>query len=570
MFARLRPGVTHRTGARRSRRGHGAARARVSRDEPRRDDPEPQTQSGRRHSDARCSCCSAAVAFVLLIACANVAHMLLARATSRQKEMAIRTALGATRGRLVTQLLGESALLAAIGGCGGMVLALVGRTSARRSEPGDHSARCQRDDRRPRAVDGDCASRRRPQCCSVSCPLCAPRVSISRESFKDGDRASTEGRGRNRLRSALVVSEFAIALVLLVGAGLMIRTFSALQHIDPGFDPQNLVAMKISTAGTAAADSSVRAAFYRCGARSRPSRSGCRVGELHQSPADRRRPVGPVVLRGRQAEAEAGRCAGRGISCGIPGLLPRDAHPAACADATSATPTAPARCPWSSSMNSWRRRTGRARMPIGKRISFDDSVWVTVVGVTKNTTIATVVGTAGAGVLSAVRAVTISDRTGGPFRISDARCASPMHARHSLRCTHGLACPSSAPCAAIDRTVAISAVRVDEPCGGRGDGGVAVLSRAAHGVRRHRARACQRGDLWRDELFGLSAHARDRHSHRAGRGAAPGTAVHRQTGHAHRIRWRKRGYRRGARVDAADGRSALWRRLRGMRRRLRP
>jgi putative ABC transport system permease protein len=82
------------------------------------------------------------------------------------------------------------------------------------------------------------------------------------DTFRDGDRASSDGRGRTRVRNALVASEFALALVLLIGAGLMIRTLIALQRIDPGFDPRNVVSMIVSTAGTPAADTAHHAAFY--------------------------------------------------------------------------------------------------------------------------------------------------------------------------------------------------------------------------------------------------------------------------------------------------------------------
>ncbi|MEO7083690.1 MAG: ABC transporter permease [Gemmatimonadaceae bacterium] len=202
-----------------------------------------------------------AVAFVLLIACANVAHMLLARAASRQRELGIRTALGATRGRLIGQMLVESVVLAVIGGLGGLLLAELGVRTLIAASPSSI----------PRVATVTIDLRVLLMTIGITAvtaiafglvpALRAAQVNLA-ETFRDGDRASSEGGGRARLRSVLVASEFALALVLLVGAGLMIRTFNALQHIDPGFDPRNVVTMAVSVTGTREADSTVRSAFY--------------------------------------------------------------------------------------------------------------------------------------------------------------------------------------------------------------------------------------------------------------------------------------------------------------------
>ncbi len=202
-----------------------------------------------------------AVAFVLLIACANVAHMLLARAASRQKEMAIRTALGATRARLLAQLFVESVVLALAGGAAGLLLAFWGVRSLIAASPAII----------PRVADVSIDGPVLLMTLGITAAtaiafglvpaLRAARVHLA-DAFKDGDRGSSEGRGRNRLRSALVASEFALALVLLVGAGLMIRSVAALQHVDPGFDPRGVVSMSISTVGTKEADPARHADFY--------------------------------------------------------------------------------------------------------------------------------------------------------------------------------------------------------------------------------------------------------------------------------------------------------------------
>jgi predicted permease len=202
-----------------------------------------------------------AVAFVLLIACANVAHMLLARSASRQKEVAIRTALGATRVRLISQMLIESALLALGGGIAGLLLAVWGVRALIGASPAII----------PRVADVTIDARVLLLTLGITGAtamffgllpaLRSARVDLA-ETFRDGDRGSTEGRGKHRLRSALVASEFALALVLLTGAGLMIRSVVALQRIDPGLDPHNVLTMIVSTSGTKEADPRLRQAFF--------------------------------------------------------------------------------------------------------------------------------------------------------------------------------------------------------------------------------------------------------------------------------------------------------------------
>ncbi|HEY6146086.1 MAG TPA: ABC transporter permease, partial [Thermoanaerobaculia bacterium] len=192
-----------------------------------------------------------AVAFVLVIACANVAHMLLARASARQKEIAVRTALGASRSRVVRQLLTESVVLASLGGAGGWLLAWAGVLALVRLAP-----------EIPRldtiSLDGRVLAF--TLAVSVMTGIAfglVPALQVSRreltDSLRDGERGSTEGGGRSRLRSILVGSELSLALVLTVGAGLMIRSFLALTSIDPGFDPRHVLTMVVSVAGTSQA-----------------------------------------------------------------------------------------------------------------------------------------------------------------------------------------------------------------------------------------------------------------------------------------------------------------------------
>jgi len=202
-----------------------------------------------------------AVAFVLLIACANVAHMLLARASARQREMTVRLALGASRARLLRQLLTESMVLALAGGTLGVALARLGLrvlvalagTSLPRSD----------------AIGLDRNVLAFTMLISLVTGLgfgLLPALRVSRsemsEALRDGARGSTEGTARGRVRAVLVASEIALALVLLAGAGLAIRSFAALRAIDPGFDPRGVLSAIVSLYGTAEAPPGRREAFY--------------------------------------------------------------------------------------------------------------------------------------------------------------------------------------------------------------------------------------------------------------------------------------------------------------------
>jgi len=180
-----------------------------------------------------------AVGCVLLIACANVANLLLARAMSRHKEVAIRAALGASRGRVIRQLLTESILLSLIGGAVGLVLAIWWS---------DLLIALGKEDI-PRALQVGMDWRVLGFTLVVSMATgivfgLVPALHSSRtqltETLKEGGRGSTEG-GRSRIRNILVVGELAIAVVLLVCAGLLIQSLWRLRQVSPGFDPQNVL-----------------------------------------------------------------------------------------------------------------------------------------------------------------------------------------------------------------------------------------------------------------------------------------------------------------------------------------
>lgn len=202
-----------------------------------------------------------AVGFVLLIACANVANLMLARATSRQKEIALRMVLGAGRARIARQLLTESVILALAGGVFGLLLAVVvikllvslGPASLPRLE----------------TIGLDPAVLAFTLVLSVLtgllfglAPVWQTRRANFNASLKDGARGSTDAGGRLGARRLLVISEMALAVMLLIGGGLLVRSFRQLRAIDPGFNPNHLMTMTVSLAGSQHSTGALRSAFF--------------------------------------------------------------------------------------------------------------------------------------------------------------------------------------------------------------------------------------------------------------------------------------------------------------------
>jgi putative ABC transport system permease protein len=186
----------------------------------------------------------AAIGFVLLIACANVGNLTLARTEKRQQELAVRAALGAGRLRLMRHLLTESVLLACLGGLAGVGVAVVGAKLLGTLIPEFMP--------RLRPIQLDRAALGFTLLISVMTGLafgCAPAWQAGRtklnEALKQAGTQATGSFGRRRYRNGLVVAEMALALILLTGAGLMIESVARLLHVDPGFDPENLVRVNI-------------------------------------------------------------------------------------------------------------------------------------------------------------------------------------------------------------------------------------------------------------------------------------------------------------------------------------
>jgi len=202
----------------------------------------------------------ATVGFVLLIACANVANLFLVRAESRQKELALRAAMGAGRGHIASGFLGEALLLGGVGGALGLLLAWGGIhllvSNGPAALPRLHEI----------SVDG--TSLLFAGLVSLVSSLALGAIPLVRYSgvrlasiLRDGGRASTDGRERHRTRSVLVTAQLALALVLLVGSGLMLRSFDRLRSVDPGFDPHDVLTVGMSLGD--GVENTEAAAFYQ-------------------------------------------------------------------------------------------------------------------------------------------------------------------------------------------------------------------------------------------------------------------------------------------------------------------
>jgi predicted permease len=202
-----------------------------------------------------------AVGFVLLIACANLANLILARAESRQKEFAIRSALGAGRGRLLRQFLTEGVLLSIVGGALGAAVGFAGLKAMLAANP----------ESIPRALEIALDWKVLTFAFVVSivtglifgmAPLLHLREQVVTISLKEGGQRSTAGSARARVRSGLVMAEVALAVVLVVGAGLLLRSFQKLMTVDAGFNREHLTTFGVVLSGATYQKGADRVAFF--------------------------------------------------------------------------------------------------------------------------------------------------------------------------------------------------------------------------------------------------------------------------------------------------------------------
>jgi putative ABC transport system permease protein len=325
-----------------------------------------------------------AVGFVLLIACANVANLLLARAASRQKEMAIRVAMGASRFRLVRQMLTESMMLSLAGGVLGLLLAMWGVDTLVALSP----------ENIPRVQEIGLDTRVLGFTLLISVLTgvifgLAPAFQASRagfnEALKEGGKGGAGVSSGKRMRSALVVAEVALSLVLLIGAGLFIRSFTRLLTVDPGFNPENVLTMELSLPRARYPERQKAALFYQQVLQ--------RVNTLPGVQAAAATTILP--LSGSNSDS----------SFVIEGRIPRDAGEIPDEELRIITPdyfralgvplirgrffaeTDEEKAPQVAIINqALARKYFQGEDPLGKRITFDDprsndAAWVTIIGV---------------------------------------------------------------------------------------------------------------------------------------------------------------------------------------------
>jgi len=243
-----------------------------------------------------------AVGFVLLIACANVANLLLSLAASRQKEIAVRLALGASRFRIVRQLLVESLVLSGLGSGGGLLLAVwigkairtLGATQIPRAEQISIDSRVLAFTLLLSFVTG--------LVFGLAPAWQASRTNLN-ESLKEGGRSAQAG-SRQRLRNALIVAEVALSLILLVGAGLLIKSFWRLQQVEPGFDPRNLLSVEISLPHAKYGERAQSVAFYQQMLERVKALPGVKAAAIvNHPPFSGRRTHNPFQIEGRAEPA---------------------------------------------------------------------------------------------------------------------------------------------------------------------------------------------------------------------------------------------------------------------------
>jgi predicted permease len=318
-----------------------------------------------------------AVGLVLLIACANVANLLLSRAAARQREMAVRVALGASRGRLAQQLLTESLFLAGIGGIAGFLCALAAIAALAPHLPADLSRAAGMTVDAPMLVFTAVISLATGMLFGLG-PLFGTRRVTAGESLKQSHRVA--GGTQVGLRNGLAVAQIAIAIILLIGAGLMAKSFWALTHVAPGFRSDSILTARLLLPRSSYPDNRKIAAFERELLETLRRRPGVQSAGfatyLPLSGSDNAwaffiegRPPLPVGMYNMAKYRPA--TAGYFETIGIPLLRGRSFTPADSADS-----------PWVVVINaSMAREYWGTENPIGRRLHFAGPTWRTVVGV---------------------------------------------------------------------------------------------------------------------------------------------------------------------------------------------
>ena len=266
-----------------------------------------------------------AVAFVLLIACANVANLLLVRGEERQREMAVRVAMGAARGRLVRQVLTESLVLALGGGGAGVLLAVLGTRGLLALDPAS-IPRVQQV-----SVDGTVLLFALAVAVATGVVFgAAPALQAVRHdpqaALRDGGRGASPGRRHLAGRRALALGQLALAVVLVIGAGLMVRTFQALRDIEPGFVPDHVLSMRLSLPSSSYGERRRRGGVLRPAGLGRGGAAGGAGGRRGPHPPPQRHHRRLVHRHRGLREAAGGEHEGR-LADGEPGLLRGHGHP---------------------------------------------------------------------------------------------------------------------------------------------------------------------------------------------------------------------------------------------------
>ena len=322
------------------------------------------------------------VGFVLLIACANVAHMLLARTADRQREIAVRTALGAARGRVLAQFLTENLLLAGMGAAAGLLLALWGVKALVALSPAD-VPRVDTVTLDGRAVLFLLATAVLTAALFGLAPAMQATTANLSAALKEGGRGGSDGVERRRLRGFLVASEFALAFVLLIGAGLMIRTFFALQAVNPGFDPHHVLSLIVSVAGSQEAPAGPREIFYRqLLERVRAVPGVESVGAINHLPLAGDLWEWDFQIEGRP-KPRPGESPNAVYRIAMPGYFETMRLPILRGRAIA--PTDDSRVPGVVVINeAAAKKYWPGGDPIGQRITIEDGIWVTIVGICAN------------------------------------------------------------------------------------------------------------------------------------------------------------------------------------------